>query len=171
MHQVIYSESVSLLQVAFWLSVVSLVLSIWVGYAAVYSYQRGDLWWDFRRSPLTRGAAAIFLFFVGIGYAFVSFQLVMGGSETLTVRLNDKQIVTEKCGSSQTCPHYVLEMQSDTRFYKLEIPENGYKKTKIHACYAVTYYSWNGLCVEPGSPYLLLSNFTRIESVACPSTD
>ena len=166
MGPVIYSANP--LQLTFWFSLVCLIFSVWAGYAAFYSYQLGEAWWNFRRSPITRGAAAVFLFLVGVAFALVWLQLIVGGSKTITVQLNDKQTSTENCGKDQTCTHYVLKVQSDSKFYRLEIPEDTYKKAKVQSCYEVTYYSVDGLDVESGNSYLLLSSVTRIESTACP---
>ncbi|HLO28704.1 MAG TPA: hypothetical protein VK249_06200 [Anaerolineales bacterium] len=80
-------------------------------------------------------------------------------------------MVTQNCGNAQACVQYILEMQSDSQLYKLAIPEPAYKKMKIHACYAVTYYPGNHLSVENSNPEVLLPNITRIESAVCPATD
>jgi hypothetical protein len=164
MGEVIYSTTSW--QTFFWPFVVILVLGI-LGVVGVLNG-------IFRRKEKTfvriaRGCAGIFLCMIGAVFAFVVFRSITSGSKVITVHLNDKQIATDNCGDADTCTRYVLETQSGTNFYDVEVNESAYNKAQIDSCYAVTYFSGNGFfgTSETKNSYRSISNVTRVETAAC----
>ncbi len=165
MGEVIYSTSP--LQAFLWSIVVVLILGI-LGLIGVLNG-------IFRRKEKTflraaRGCAGIFLWIIGLVFAFIVFRSFTSGSEIITVHLNDKQIAHDNCGDNGTCTRYILETQSGSKFSDLEVKEEAYSKAQIDSCYSVTYYSGKGLFggSENEYAYESISNITRIETVACP---
>jgi hypothetical protein len=166
MGEVIYSTTSW--QTFFWSFVIILVLGV-LGLIGVLNG-------IFRRKEKTfvrivRGCAGIFLWVIGLAFAFVVFRSITSGSKTITVHLNDKQIATDNCGDGDTCKRYVLETQSGTNFVDIDVNETAYNKAQIDSCYAVTYFSGKGFFggSESENSYQSIHNVTRIEAVACPS--
>ena len=129
----------------------------------------------FRRKEKTfvriaRGCAGVFFWLLGAVLLYVVFNAMTTGSETTTVQVNDKQIANDNCADGGSCSRYILETQSNARFIDLVVSEEAYDKIQIDSCYAVTYYSGNGLFgrSENGSSYDSIDTITRIETAACP---
>jgi hypothetical protein len=128
----------------------------------------------FRRSEKTilriaQGGAGLLLCMAGAVFAFIVARSLITGSTTIAVRLNDKQIAHDNCGDNGTCTRYILETQSGSKFYDLEVTQEAYDKAQIESCYSVTYYPSNGLFGKPENvdSYESVSNITLIETVAC----
>lgn len=118
------------------------------------------------------GSLGVFLILSGSAVGFIALRSITGGSQTFTAQLNDKQIANDNCGDSSTtstCTRYILETQSGTNFYDLDVTQGTYEKAQVKFCYSVTYYPSKGLFGTPAysDSYQSISNITRIESVAC----
>ncbi len=114
----------------------------------------------------------VFLVIAGATLGFVVFRSMTGGSQTFIAQLNDKQIANDNCGddsSNSTCTRYVLETQSGSNFYDLDVTKETYEKAQVKFCYSVTYYPSKGLFGAPGysDSYQSISNITQIEGVTC----
>ena len=121
---------------------------------------------------LVMAGAGIFLMIAGAVLGFITFRSMTGGSQTITAQLNDKQIANSNCGddsSNSTCTRYVLETQSGSNFYDLDVTKETYEKAQVKSCYSVTYYPSNGLFGKSqySDSYQSISNITQIEGVAC----
>lgn len=131
----------------------------------------------FRRQEKTfvriaRGCAGGFLWIIALVFAFVLYRSITSGSEIITVHVNDKQIAHDNCGDNSTCDRYVLETQSGSKSYDLEVSEEAYNKVQIDSCYKVTYFSGKGFFgpstqPENESTYQSISTITRIETAPC----
>jgi len=119
---------------------------------------------------IARGCAGVFFWLLGAVLIYVVYNSLTGGSETMTVQVNDKQIANDNCGDGETCQRHILESQSNARSIDLVVNEEAYNKVQIDSCYLVTYYSGNGLFGRSanGSSYDLIDTITRIETAACP---
>ena len=132
----------------------------------------------FRRQEKTfvriaRGCAGFFLWVIPAVFAFLVFRSMTTGAEEVTVHVNEKQIAHDNCGDNSTCDRHILETQSGTKFYDMEVSEEAYDKVQIDSCYKVTYFSGAGFFgpstqPESESTYQYLSTITRIETAACP---
>ena len=118
---------------------------------------------------LARAGAGVFLFLVGIVLAFVTYRSLTAGVETFPAHLGDKQVAHDNCGDAETCDRYILEMQAGSKFYDLEVTKDTYERAQVNSCYSVTYYPSKSLLGEPsyGDSYELVSNITRISTMAC----
>ncbi|SRR6266540_492538 len=152
----------------FWSFVVILVLGV-LGLMGVLNG-------IFRRKEKTfvriaRGCAGVFMWIIAAVFAFVVFRSITSGSKTINVHLNDKQIATDNCNNGDTCTRYVLETQSGTNFYDVEVNESAYNKAQIDSCYTITYFSGKGFfgTSETENSYQSISNATRVETAACPN--
>ncbi len=167
MGEVIYSTTTW--QTFFWSFVVILVLGV-LGLIGVLNgiFRRKEK--TFVR--ITRGCAGVFLWMIGLVFAFVVFRSITSGAQTITVHLNDKQIATGNCNDGDTCTRYVLETQSGTNFIDIDVSKAAYEKAQVDSCYAVTYFSGRGFFGQPASEnsYQSISNVTRIETAACPAS-
>ena len=116
---------------------------------------------------IARGCSGVFFWLLGVVLLYVIFNAMTTGSKTLTVQVTDKE-VTNTCLTSQTC--YVLETRSNSRSVDLVVSEEAYNKVQIDSCYAVTYYSGQGLFgrTDDGSSADTIDTVTRIETAACP---
>jgi hypothetical protein len=119
------------------------------------------------------GILGVFLILAASAVGFIALRSIADGSQTFTAQLNDKQIASNNCGDSSTnstCTHYILETQSGSNFYDLDVTKDTYEKTQVDSCYAVTYYPSEGLFGKPEylNGYESVSNITEIENVACP---
>jgi hypothetical protein len=137
----------------------------------------------FRRKEKTfvrfaRGCAGVFLWIVALVFVFVLFRSITSGSEVITVHVNDKQIAHDNCGDNSTCDRYILETQSGSNSYDLEVSQEAYGRAEVDACYKVTYFSGKGFFGPLGSSnqpenentYKLISTITRIETAPCTSS-
>lgn len=113
---------------------------------------------------------SILLIAIGVALAFSAFRSMTGGSLTFTAQLNDKLIAKDNCSDGGTCTRYVLETQSGSKIYDLNVTKETYEKAQVSACYAVTYYPSASLLGEPSyaDSYEAVSNITQIETVVCP---
>src|SRR5688572_4449337 len=118
----------------------------------------------------TTGAGG-FLILVGIVTTFLTIQTMVGGSETVAIKLNDKFIAEDNCGDGGTCLRYVLETNSGARYYDLQVNRSTYEKAQVGACYQLTYYPGRSLfgAAEYQDSYESVSNITRLEAIE-PST-
>ena len=62
------------------------------------------------------------------------------GAKTFAAHLNAKQIATNNCCDGGACTRYVIEMQTGSKFYDLNVTQESYEKAQINTCYSVTYY-------------------------------
>ena len=164
MGEVIYSTTSW--QTFFWPFVVILVLGI-LGVVGVLNG-------IFRRKEKTflriaRGCAGVFLWIIGLVFAFVVFRSITSGAQTITVHLDDKQIATDNCNDGDTCTRYVLETKSGTKSFDIDVNKSAYDKARVDLCYKVTYFSGKGFFAQPETEYSYqsISNVTRVETVAC----
>jgi amino acid transporter len=128
-----------------------------------------------REKPLVRfvmGGLGVFLIVAGATLGFVAIRSMTGGSQTFTAQLSNKQIANDNCGndsSNSTCTRYILETQSGSKLYDLDVTKETYEKAQVKSCYSVTYYPSHGLFGKPVylNSYESVSNISQIESVAC----
>lgn len=134
----------------------------------------------FRRNEKTfvrfaRGCAGVFLWMIALAFVFVLFRSITSGSEIITIHVNDKQVAHDNCGDNSTCDRYILETQSGSKFYDLEVSKEAYNKAQVDSCYKVTYFSGKGFFGPFGSSnqpenentYESISTITRIETAPC----
>jgi hypothetical protein len=119
------------------------------------------------------GCSGLILCFAAAATAFVTFRSMTSGSETISARLNDKQVTTRKCGEDnrRTCTNYTLEIQTVSMFYDVAVGEGAYNSVDVNSCYSITYYPRRGLpglSGKPGDSYQSIGSVTRIETAACP---
>ena len=164
MGEVIYSTTSW--QTFFWSFVVILVLGV-LGLIGVLNG-------IFRRKEKTfvriaRGCAGVFLWMIGLVFAFLVFRSITTGAQTISVHLDDKQVATDNCNDGDTCTRYVLETKSGTKSFDIDVNKSAYDKAQVDSCYKVTYFSGNGFFAQPETEYSYqsISNVTRVETVAC----
>ena len=137
----------------------------------------------FRRKEKTfvrfaRGCAGVFLWLIALAFVFVLFRSITSGSEMITVHVNDKQIAHDNCGDNSTCDRYILETQSGSNSYDLEVSKEAYDRAQLDSCYEVTYFSGKGFFGPLGSSnqpknentYQSISTITRIETAPCSTS-
>lgn len=137
----------------------------------------------FRRKEKTfvrfaRGCAGVFLWIVAVVFVLVLFRAITSGSEIITVHLNNKQIAHDNCGDNSTCDRYILETQSGSNSYDLEVSKEAYDRAQVDSCYKVTYFSGKGFFgplgassqPEEQNTYHSISTITRIETAPCPGS-
>jgi hypothetical protein len=122
------------------------------------------------------GCAGVFLWMIALSSGFLVFRAITVGTKVIRVSVNDKQIAHDNCGDSNTCDRHILETQSGSNFYDLEVNEEAYDKAQIDSCYEITYFSRRAV-FGPFGPteqasqvptYQSISTVTRIETAPCP---
>ncbi len=123
------------------------------------------------------GCASIVLLLAGVLTAFVSINTFLTGDKTVTVIVDDKQIVEKTCGTNKnrfrTCTSYVLETHADQKYIDFTVPQDVWGKIQPNVCYQFTYYPsrslfGDSLQEDTTNSYESASNITQIEQVSCP---
>jgi hypothetical protein len=116
---------------------------------------------------IATSAAGGFLILVGIVTTYLTIQTMLGGSETVVIKLNDKFVAEDNCGDGGTCLRYVLETNSGPKYYDLQVNQSTYEKAQVGGCYRLIYYPGRSMlgAAEYQDTYESVSNITRLEAV------
>ena len=96
--------------------------------------------------------------------AFLTFREFKGEAKTVTVLVEDKQVVESNCNDGDTCISYLVETSAAPKFYDFTVDRTAYEKLQVRVCYEFTYYPERGLLAPAydTNNYEAASNITRI---------
>ena len=103
-----------------------------------------------RRKPITLsrivlGLAGGFLVLTAGVLAFLTYREFKGEVKTVTVLVDDKQVVESNCNDGDTCISYLIETSAPPKAYDFTVDREAYEKLQVRACYEFTYYPEHGL--------------------------
>jgi len=115
-------------------------------------------------SRIVLALAGVVLLLAGGLTAFLVYREITGDAKTVTVLVEDKQIVESNCNDGDTCISYLVETSATPKFYDFTVPEDAYEQIQVRACYEFTYYPQRGLLAPAYDTefYEAASTITRI---------
>ena len=124
-------------------------------------FQRNQRRW----SRLFTGAAGAVLLIAGAVYGAVTLASVSSASQSVVLKLDQKQIAVDNCGDNgETCKRYVLEATTSTTAYDFDVPQAAYDNAQVDSCYQFTYYVNRGIFANNTASYQRIDKVERIET-------
>lgn len=100
------------------------------------------------------GICGGFLLIASLIYAAITLTAASGGTQSVSVSLDNKSIVEDNCGDNgQTCSRYVLEATTSTTAYEFDVAPEVYNKAQVGTCYRFTYFPNKGLFAGDKAAY------------------
>jgi hypothetical protein len=125
-----------------------------------------------KAARLATGVAGAFLVLIAVATTLITVARIATGSETVAIHVNDKLVAQDNCGDGGTCERFVLETQSATNFFDVQVNRATYEQVQVGGCYQLTYYPGRSVLggSEYGSTYQYIANITNLavaEASAC----
>jgi hypothetical protein len=116
-----------------------------------------------RTARILSGGLGALLLIAGCAVALITLGTVVGGSQTMAVRFDNKSVAQDSCGDNgETCARYVLSATTRAGAVDFDVPQAAYEQAQLHVCYNISFYGNKGGS-SPGS-YQLINSVTRIET-------
>jgi len=113
------------------------------------------------------------LFIFSFSTAALAFTSISSGTQTVAVRVNDKNIGTSTSDNGGSSADYILSATTGLVSYDLIVTPKTYELAQINSCYQVTYYKYKSLIdsTPDTDMYHRIQTISRIETAdpsACP---
>ncbi len=96
-------------------------------------------------SQIALGLTGGFLVLTAGVLVFLTFRELKGEVKTVTVLVDDKQVVESNCNDGDTCISYLIETSAPPKAYDFTVDREAYEKLQVRVCYEFTYYPEHGL--------------------------
>jgi hypothetical protein len=119
-----------------------------------------------RGVQITLAICGVFLLAFSFVTASLTIASILSGTETVTMRVNDKSIGIANCGNGSTCANYIVEATAGPISYDIRVKPQAYHVVQVNTCYQVTFYKYKPLlsAIPDTDLYHRIEVVTRIET-------